>query len=76
MVLLSINTSVPCTCHDRLASSALVLMDVHVAAACTKDGNGITYAEHVNVAVAVSMPDGGLITPVIKVGPSFSSLQQ
>lgn len=52
------------------------MMDVHVAAACTKDGNGITYAEHVNVAVAVSMPDGGLITPVIKVGPSFSSLQQ
>lgn len=36
-------------------------------AACTKGGDGITYAEHVNVSLAVSMPDGGLITPVIKV---------
>jgi hypothetical protein len=36
------------------------------AAACTPDGNGITYNEHINVALAVAMPDGGLITPVIK----------
>lgn len=35
-------------------------------AACTPDGNGITYNEHINVALAVAMPDGGLITPVIK----------
>ena len=35
-------------------------------AACTADGNGITYNEHINVALAVAMPDGGLITPVIK----------
>lgn len=34
--------------------------------ACTPDGNGITYNEHVNVALAVAMPDGGLITPVLK----------
>ena len=36
-------------------------------AACTADGKGITYNEHINVAVAVTMPDGGLITPVLKV---------
>ena len=35
-------------------------------AACTADGNGITYNERINVALAVAMPDGGLITPVIK----------
>eukprot|EP01024_Parvocaulis_polyphysoides_P010841 TRINITY_DN1380_c0_g2_i1.p2 TRINITY_DN1380_c0_g2~~TRINITY_DN1380_c0_g2_i1.p2 ORF type:complete len:179 (-),score=29.81 TRINITY_DN1380_c0_g2_i1:262-732(-) len=33
---------------------------------CTPDGAGITYNEHVNVANAVAMPDGGLITPVLK----------
>lgn len=32
----------------------------------TADCAGITYNEHVNVAVAVAMPDGGLITPVLK----------
>ena len=37
------------------------------AAACTPDNKGITYNEHINVAIAVTMPDGGLITPVIKV---------
>jgi len=35
-------------------------------ASCTPDGSGITYNEHVNVALAVAMPDGGLITPVLK----------
>jgi pyruvate/2-oxoglutarate dehydrogenase complex dihydrolipoamide acyltransferase (E2) component len=34
-------------------------------AACTPDGAGITYNEHINVANAVAM-DGGLITPVLK----------
>lgn len=34
--------------------------------ACTPDGAGITYNEHINVALAVAMPDGGLITPVLK----------
>ena len=38
-----------------------------LCAACTKGEDGITYAEHVNVSLAVTMPDGGLITPVIKV---------
>ncbi len=37
-----------------------------MCAACTADGNGVTYNEHINVALAVAMPDGGLITPVIK----------
>ncbi|WIA09391.1 hypothetical protein OEZ85_008797 [Tetradesmus obliquus] len=35
-------------------------------ASCTPDGNGITYNERINVALAVAMPDGGLITPVLK----------
>jgi pyruvate dehydrogenase E2 component (dihydrolipoamide acetyltransferase) len=35
-------------------------------ASCTPDGAGITYNQHVNVANAVAMPDGGLITPVLK----------
>ena len=35
-------------------------------AACTPDGSGITYNESINVAIAVAMPDGGLITPVLK----------
>jgi 2-oxoacid dehydrogenases acyltransferase (catalytic domain) len=38
---------------------------VVAAAACTPDASGITYNENVNVALAVSMPDGGLITPVL-----------
>lgn len=32
----------------------------------TPGGDGIVYNEGVNVAVAVAMPDGGLITPVLK----------
>ncbi len=35
-------------------------------AAVTADGNGITYNERINIAVAVAMPDGGLITPVLQ----------
>lgn len=35
-------------------------------AATTSDGAGITYNANINVAIAVAMPDGGLITPVIK----------
>lgn len=27
---------------------------------------GTTYNEHINIAIAVTMEDGGLITPVIK----------
>ena len=35
-------------------------------AACTPDGAGITYNANINIALAVAMPDGGLITPVLK----------
>jgi pyruvate dehydrogenase E2 component (dihydrolipoamide acetyltransferase) len=35
-------------------------------AATTPDGSGCTYNEHINIAMAVAMPDGGLITPVVK----------
>lgn len=35
-------------------------------AACTPAGDGIIYNEGINIAVAVAMPDGGLITPVLK----------
>lgn len=51
-----------------LAKAAGIALAQHpiLYAACTKGGDGVTYAEHVNVALAVSMPDGGLITPVIK----------
>ena len=35
-------------------------------AQCTPDGSGVTYNERVNIAMAVAMPDGGLITPVLK----------
>lgn len=38
-----------------------------MCAAVTADGAGYTYNESVKVAVAVAMPDGGLITPVLKV---------
>ena len=37
-----------------------------INAACTPAGDGIIYNEHINIAVAVAMPDGGLITPVLK----------
>lgn len=36
-------------------------------AGATPDGAGVTYNERINVALAVAMPDGGLITPVLKV---------
>jgi hypothetical protein len=35
-------------------------------AQCTPDGSGVTYNERINIAMAVAMPDGGLITPVLK----------
>jgi hypothetical protein len=33
----------------------------------------VTYATHVNVALAVAMPDGGLITPTLKAGAALCS---
>jgi pyruvate dehydrogenase E2 component (dihydrolipoamide acetyltransferase) len=35
-------------------------------ASCTPDGAGMTFNDHINIANAVAMPDGGLITPVLK----------
>jgi pyruvate dehydrogenase E2 component (dihydrolipoamide acetyltransferase) len=35
-------------------------------ACTTADGAGIQYNDAINVAMAVAMPDGGLITPVLK----------
>lgn len=56
------------TMTGLLAKAAGVALMQHplLYAACTPDGKGITYNENINVALAVSMPDGGLITPVIK----------
>ena len=34
-------------------------------AATTPDGKGVTYGEAPHIAMAVAMPDGGLITPVL-----------
>lgn len=42
------------------------MIHVEYLAGCTEDGAGCTYNEHANVAVALAMPDGGLITPVLK----------
>jgi len=47
-------------CGNALESHPLLY------AACTPDGSGITYNENINIAMAVAMPDGGLITPVLK----------
>jgi hypothetical protein len=62
--------AVSCKSHVPTRTTLLlprVLLPRHFhAAACTPDGNGITYNENVNVALAVAMPDGGLITPVLK----------
>ncbi|KAG1656051.1 hypothetical protein FOA52_004469 [Chlamydomonas sp. UWO 241] len=47
-------------CGVALASHPILFSSV------TADGAGATYSDNINVAVAVAMPDGGLITPVIK----------
>lgn len=44
----------------------LPLLPPCVPPACTADGSGITYNANINIALAVAMPDGGLITPVLK----------
>lgn len=50
-----------------LAKATGVALATHplLYAACTADASGITYNDSINVALAVSMPDGGLITPVL-----------
>lgn len=48
-------------------AAALALAKHPLINACTTaDGKGCTYNADVNVAVGVAMPDGGLITPVLK----------
>ena len=56
------------TMSALLAKACGVALAKHpiMYAACTADGLGITYNANVNVAMAVAMPDGGLITPVLK----------
>jgi len=56
------------TMSALLAKACGVALAKHpiLYASCTADGSGITYNENVNVAMAVAMPDGGLITPVLK----------
>ena len=54
-----------CTCHSCSGPCSFTVLSS--PAACTPDAKGITYNEHVNIALAVTMPDGGLITPVLKV---------
>ena len=57
-------------CDSHMCMLQSCLTAAAWGAACTADGNGITYNENVNVALAVSMPDGGLITPVIQARPA------
>lgn len=56
------------TMSALLAKACGVALAKHpvMYAACTADGLGMTYNANVNVAMAVAMPDGGLITPVLK----------
>ncbi|RMZ55560.1 hypothetical protein APUTEX25_000143 [Auxenochlorella protothecoides] len=50
-----------------LSKAVAVALESHplLYASATADGSGVTYAEHINIANAVAMPDGGLITPVL-----------
>lgn len=58
----------PCICRPASPQAAGVALKSHptLYASCTPCGTGITYNASINVAVAVAMPDGGLITPVLK----------
>ncbi|UPR00993.1 dihydrolipoamide acetyltransferase [Chloropicon primus] len=51
-----------------LSKAVAVALTKHpiMYAACTPAGDGIIYNENINIAVAVAMPDGGLITPVLQ----------
>lgn len=56
------------TMSALLAKACGVALSQHpiIYAATTPDGKGITYGEAPHIAMAVAMPDGGLITPVLK----------
>lgn len=62
-----------CVCPSPLPLTTTLHL---LPAACTPDGNGITYNEKINVALAVAMPDGGLITPVLKEADKVNSTAQ
>ena len=56
------------TMTAMIAKACAVALTRHerIYALLTKDSNGIIFPENINIAVAVAMPDGGLITPVLK----------
>ncbi|NEO27223.1 MAG: 2-oxo acid dehydrogenase subunit E2 [Kamptonema sp. SIO4C4] len=49
-----------------LAKAIAVTLQKHPILNASYADQGIHYANHINVAIAVAMPDGGLITPVLK----------
>lgn len=49
-----------------LAKAVAVALQKHPVVNATFTDAGIKYNENINIAVAVAMPDGGLITPVLK----------
>eukprot|EP00898_Chlorokybus_atmophyticus_P003884 jgi/Chlat1/4497/Chrsp29S04418 len=49
-----------------LAKAIAVALKEHPIINASFQNNGIQYNESINVCVAVAMPDGGLITPVLK----------
>lgn len=49
-----------------LAKAVAVTLQKHPVVNASFTDSGIKYNEGINIAVAVAMPDGGLITPVIK----------
>jgi len=65
------------TMSALLAKACGVALARHplIFAATTPDGKGITYAEQPNIAMAVAMPDGGLITPVLAAADSTDIYQ-
>ncbi len=49
-----------------LAKAVAMTLEKHPIVNATYTDAGIKYNEEINIAVAVAMPDGGLITPVLK----------
>ncbi|MEM8637375.1 MAG: dihydrolipoamide acetyltransferase family protein [Cyanobacteria bacterium P01_G01_bin.54] len=49
-----------------LAKAVAMTLQKHPLVNASYVENGISYASSINVSVAVAMPDGGLITPVLK----------
>ncbi|MGB0562159.1 MAG: dihydrolipoamide acetyltransferase family protein [Spirulinaceae cyanobacterium] len=49
-----------------LAKAVAMTLQKHPLVNASYVENGISYASSINVAIAVAMPDGGLLTPVLK----------